>query len=230
MGDGWGGSGGIPQFIDTYDADDSRLEETWLGGPQFSSKGDPIEAPEGGQFTYINYMTSADAAKYNEGYRMVKYEIPIGFSINPDNDVPLFRYTDALMIKAECLLRKGQADAAAAIVTNIRQRAFKSNSAKATVTGAELMGNSVYKYGSYAAGVITNLDAGTIQYGRFLDELAWEFVGEHHRKQDLIRFGVYTTKRWLTHVPSPKGNNIIVFPIPKSQMETNGKLVQNPGY
>lgn len=226
----WGGSCGIPQFIDTYDEDDSRLKECWQGGLQVDASGSPL-MDGNKQFEYINYVTSVDAAEYNEGYRLVKYEIPKGQPWYPDNDVPFYRYADALMIKAECLLRKGQPEDAAVLVTQVRQRAFKGNPSKATVTGAQLQQGSTYPYGAYAAGVITELQGGSdIIYGRLLDELAWEFVGEHRRRQDLIRFGVFTTKKWLTHVPSPKGDNIIIFPIPQSQRETNVKLQQNPGY
>jgi starch-binding outer membrane protein, SusD/RagB family len=224
----WGGSCGIPQFINTYDPDDARLNDSWLGGPQVSASGDPI-MDGAKQFTYLNYMTSVDAAEYNEGYRFIKYEIPIGFTVNPDNDVPLFRYADALMIKAECLLRKGQGPEAAEIVTSLRERAFPNAPEKAVVTADELAGGSIYQYGEYENGAVTNLEGGDdIQYGRFLDELAWEFVGEHHRRQDLIRFGVYTTKSWLTH--KPNGDYRIIFPIPQPQRETNANLGQNEGY
>ncbi|RAW02276.1 RagB/SusD family nutrient uptake outer membrane protein [Pseudochryseolinea flava] len=227
----WGGSCGIPQFIDTYDEDDVRLKDCWLGGPQFSASGSPIMVG-GEQFEYINYMTSVDEAEYNEGFRFVKYEIPIGFTSGPDNDVPLFRYTDALMMKAECLLRTGGASGAteaAEIVTAVRQRAFPATPAKAIVSAEDLAEGSSYAYGKYEEGVVTDFEGGAdIEFGRLLDELAWEFVGEHHRKQDLIRFGVYTTKSWLTHVPN--GNHRVIFPIPQQQRETNLKLEQNDGY
>jgi len=229
----WGGSAAIPQFIDTYDAEDERLKDTWIGGPQLTSSGAPLLVDESdldSQLEYLNYFKNVDEAQNNDGYRFVRYEIGAGDIGTTSNDVPFYRLTDALMIKAECLLRAGQADAAATIVTQIRQRAFKNTDpAKATVTGAELMGGSNYQYGHYEDGAITNLEGGDdIQYGRFLDELAWEFVGEHHRKQDLIRFGVYTTKSWLSHTPN--GDYRSVFPIPQSQMETNSNLTQNPGY
>ena len=225
----WGGSAGIPQFIDTYDVDDQRLGDSWLGGPQYDRSGQAIMV-NGEQLDYTNYMTSVDAAEYNEGYRFIKYEIGAGEESSLSNDVPFYRYTDALMIKAECLLRTGNAEAAALIVSDIRARSFKNtNPTKATVTGAQLLGGSVYQYGSYENGVITTLEGGAdIQYGGFLDELAWEFVGEHHRKQDLIRFGVYTTKSWLTHVPN--GDFRRIFPIPESEMNTNSNLIQNSGY
>jgi hypothetical protein len=92
-----------------------------------------------------------------------------------------------------------------------------------------LAGGSAYKYGEYSYGKITKLEGGAdIKYGGMLDELAWEFVGEHHRKQDLIRFGVYTTKSWFSH--KPNGAFRTLFPIPQSQMNANKNLKQNPGY
>ena len=229
----WNGSGAIPQFIDTYDPDDSRLTDTWLGGPQVTSSGDPLildSGPgKGQQLNYVNYMSEVTSCLYNEGYRLVKYEIKSGEIGQTNNDVPLFRYTDALMIRAECLLRQGKADEAAAIVTQIRQRAFKSNPEKATVTGARLLGGSVYKYGTYSYGKITSYEGGEdIKYGGFLDELAWEFVGEHHRKQDLIRFDVYTKKSWFCK--TRKDDNMKIFPIPEEFMNKNQNLKQNPGY
>ncbi|SFD96741.1 RagB/SusD family nutrient uptake outer membrane protein [Flavobacterium phragmitis] len=227
----WNGTGGIPQFIDTYDPDDQRLKDCWLGGKQYTSKGDPIMV-DGKQFEYINYMTNVNGCEPNEGYRMVKYEIGTGDIAQTSNDVPFYRLADAMMIKAECLLRTGDANGAAAIVTQIRQRNFKNtNPAKATVTGAKLLGGSVYKYGTYEAGVITNLEGGAdIQYGGFLDELAWEFVGEAHRKQDLIRFGVYSTKSWFSNKANPQGAFRAILPIPQVQLERNSNLKQNPGY
>ena len=226
----WGGSGAIPQFIDTYDADDSRLKDCWLGGLQYTKSGAPLILEDKvTQLNYINYMSTVDGCEYNEGYRLVKYEIGSGTSVNSSNDVPFFRYGDALMIKAECLLRTGSADQAATIVSEVRARDFKANPAKAIVTGAKLLGGSVYKYGEYSNGTITKYEGGAdIQYGGFLDELAWEFVGEHHRKQDLIRFGVYTKKSWFSH--KPNGDYRAIFPIPQSQMDANHSLVQNPGY
>jgi len=229
----WNGSGAIPQFIDTYDPDDSRLKETWLGGLQVTSSGAPLildSGPgKGKQLEYVNYMSEVNSCLYNEGYRLAKYEIKSGEDGQTGNDVPLYRYTDALMIKAECLLRQGKADEAAAIVTQIRQRAFKNAPAKATVTGAKLAGGSVYKYGAYSYGKITNMEGGAdIKFGGFLDELGWEFVGEHHRKQDLIRFDVYTKKSWFCK--TKKDDRMKIFPIPEDFMNKNPNLKQNPGY
>ena len=70
--------------------------------------------------------------------------------------------------------------------------------------------------------------AANIQYGRFLDELGWEFVAEGHRRQQLIRFDVFTTKSWFNHAPN--GSHRIIFAIPQTRLNTNSKPSQNPGY
>lgn len=236
MSDAWGGSCGIPQFLDTYDPDDERLKVSWLAGVQFSSTGDTIKTDKKIPLVYTNYLTDIAATKMNEGYRFVKYQIRVGVQGNLGNDVPLFRYSDALMIKAECLLRTGKKDEAAVIVSDIRARAFKAKPSKAAVTGDDLLMDSKYNYGAYVYNVDTKTatvtksanDLVPIQYGRFLDELAWEFVGEHHRRQDLIRFGVFTQKSWYAH--KPNGDYRVIFPIPYDQRSSNSKLNQNPGY
>jgi hypothetical protein len=224
----WGGSAGIPQFIDTYDSLDSRLSDSWLAGPQYSSSGEAIMVDDE-QLNYVNYMTDVNNCMPMEGYRLVKYEITKGENAASGNDIPLFRYTDVLMIKAECLLRQGQGNEAATIVSQIRARAFKDNPERATVTAADLEDGSAYNYGIYANGVVTDPQGGDdINYGRFLDELGWEFVGEHRRKQDLIRFGVYNRKAWLSKSPSEEYRKI--FPIPQDFIDANPNLNQNPGY
>lgn len=221
----WGGNGAVPQFIDTYDRDDTRLKDTWIMGPQYDATTGELV------IDFVKQIDGIAFAGSNQGYRIGKYEIKIGARGGLSVDYPIVRYSDILMMKAECLLRTGQADAAADIVTQVRQRAFAStNPAKATVTGAQLMMGSVYKYGYWNKdGTITDFQGGDdIQYGRFLDELGWEFAAEGHRRQDLIRFGVYTTKKWFNHVSSAPYK--IIFPIPEQELAKNPNLKQNPGY
>ncbi len=229
----WNGSCAIPQFIDTYDLDDDRLN-VWIRGPQFSTSGDPLFNTidpdlRSVQLDYQNILGNIDSTREYQGYRNGKYEIKIG-SVGPlGNDVPFFRYADALLIKAECLLRTGKADEAAGYVTQVRQRAFPDNPEKVAVTGAELMQGSSYNYGVYDSGVIAIPEGGDdIEYGRLYDELAWEFFGEYHRRQDMIRFGTFTTKSWFSHVPN--GDHRKLYPIPQGALDANIKLTQNPGY
>lgn len=67
-----------------------------------------------------------------------------------------------------------------------------------------------------------------IQFGRFLDELGWEFNQEGRRRQDMIRFGIYTKKSFFAH--NPNGTNKTIYPILRGRLETNSNMVQNPGY
>ena len=220
----WGGNCAVPQFIDTYDPQDTRLKDTWIYGPQY-------DATTGAML--INFTKNVDGislAGSNQGYRIGKYEIKMGARGGLSTDYPLVRYADILMMKAESLLRKGDADAAALIVTEVRQRAFAStNPSKATVTGAQLLMGSSYKYGIWSNGMVTEYQGGDdIMYGRFLDELGWEFAAEGRRRQDIIRFGVFTTKKWFNHKSSADYKTI--FPIPESERAKNPNLKPNPGY
>jgi hypothetical protein len=132
-------------------------------------------------------------------------------------------------MKAESMLRSGDAAGAATIVTQVRQRCFKSNPSKATVTGAQLLGGSVYDYGLRDIRYTSTYEGGaSITYGRFLDELGWEFCQEGRRRQDMVRFGAYTTKSFLSHSPSASYRNL--FPLPRTEVEKNTNLKQNTGF
>jgi hypothetical protein len=239
----WGGSAANPQFIDSYDDDDTRLEDSWLMGPVYSA--------DNRGYTFVQHVpgissVSGDVVGFQHGFPVWKYEIYAGMTGSSDVDYPLLRYAEVLMMKAEALLRTGNAGAAAAIVTQVRQRAFRETvPAKATVTAGQLMGGSRYNYGWYhrdgtvratssATSAVVTDGGANIAMGGFLDELAWEFAVESHRRQQLIRFGVFTTKSWFNHTADVQrlgsANHLLLFPIPQSALDENSKLKQNPGY
>lgn len=269
---GYNGSNAIPQWIRTYDADDQRLNDTWAYGVQHYAvkNADGTYTPNAGDpipFTdddwsgtgYLNYninVHSVDApgAFQQEGARLHKYEIVAGNNkgTTPD-DFPIFRYADALMIKAECLLRLGRdKDTAAELVTEVRKRSFPNAVAKATRTVAQLEGPSVYAYGheeyngtpdadgnvkctDWSGFKSTNEGGSDIELGGLLDDLGWEFCAELHRRQDLRRFklkdgrNVWNGKSWFCK-DATSDTIYDVFAIPSSAMKTNSKLKQNPGY
>lgn len=219
----WGGNCAVPQFIDTYDPEDTRLQDTWIMGPQKNATTGEVV------IDYQKNVPSMAATESYHGFRIGKYAIKPGATGALDNDYPMFRYADVLMMKAESLLRTGFPDDAAELVTEVRERAFRdTNPAKATVTGPQLLQGSSYQYGYQAEdGSITDLQGGDdIQYGRFLDELGWEFAAEAHRRQDLIRFDVFTRKAWFNHQPSDPTK--ILFPIPEAELNKNPNLKPNP--
>lgn len=261
---GYNGSCAVPQFIDTYDPEDKRLPATWAMGTQHyavkngeddytPNAGDPIPFADDdwsgtGYLTYNQNVHSIDnpGAYQQEGYRIHKYEIPGGNNQGTTaTDIAMFRYTDVLMMKAECLLRLGRDEQTAAdLVTQVRQRAF-DNATKAKRTVADLKGGSKYAYGHNEYTSVGFNDWGThvttyeggedIELGGLLDDLGWEFVGELHRRQDMVRFrttsgvSVYTAKSYFCK----DGNQETyreAFPIPNDAMLANIKLVQNTGY
>ena len=228
----WGGVCAVPQFISTFDTLDSRYIDNYIKGYQYAANGDPIIASMGdwaGKHLFFrNYVAGVDKSDEVDGFRLGKFEIAMGASNRLSNDWPLFRYADVLMMKAECLLRTGHVDEAATIVTEVRARNFKSNPEKGVVTGDQLMSGSTYDYGLRNHLESTYEGGADIQYGRFLDELGWEFCQEARRRTDMVRFGVFTNKSWLSH--SPNGDYRALYPIPGTEIAKNTNLTQNPGY
>ena len=104
-------------------------------------------------------------------------------------------------MKAEALVRAGGDIAEATRLVNvIRKRAFDDPSKLKTIVTL----NDVY------------------QERRF--ELAWELSS----RQDMIRFGTF-----LNAIPNWKGvtsEQKLIYPIPRTAMDANPKLIQNPGY
>ena len=226
-----GGPKGVTQFINTYQPGDSRLADSWMMGQQFDANGDSLKGVydmAGKPLVFSKDLPNGRYTNEMEGYRMNKYEVPVGSNWSSSGDVPLFRYAEVLLMKAECMLRTNQSGAGA-LVTAVGQRAFKSDPTKAEVTDEQLKTNSSIVWGTVENYVIADQgDQTTIQFGRMFDEWNWEFAWEGYARRNMIRFGIYTKKSWLSH--TPQGDYRSVFPIPQSVITSNPKLVQNPNY
>lgn len=231
---------------------------TQVNGVWVPNSGDPIpfDADDWAGTGYLTYNIKVHSidnpgAFQQEGARLHKYEIVGGTDDGTTaNDVVIFRYADVLFIKAECLLRLGQEEQTAAdLITEVRKRSFSSTS-KATRTVEQLKGGSVYEYGhdEYTGtegsevtctdwgGYISTYEGGDdIILGGLLDDLGWEFCCELHRRQDLRRFqledgrSVWNGKSWFCK-DATSSTTYDWYAIPATAMQTNSKLVQNPGY
>ncbi len=223
---GSGSAVGVPQFISTYAPEDQRLANTWLMGPQYALDGRTAllgSYDKAGQhLTFINALPNGNFAGESEGYRQNKFDIQINARFDLSNDFPFFRYAQVLLMKSECLLRAGDADGAAQLVTEVRKRSFE-NEADARVTGAGLMADTRYQYGYIENyNIVDPGNTAAVPYGAFMDELGWEFAWEAQRRRDNIRFGTFTTKSWLSH--RPQGESRSVFMIPQVAVNANPKL------
>ncbi len=231
----WGGISMLPEFINTFDTDDKRYTDNFIYGPQYDSGGDVLYCTLENTDTQLDYTNTIEPLNETsgeaDGYRLGKFEIASGSSNILNNDFPLFRYADVLMMKAECLLRTGDADGAATIVNEVRSRNFDDYTDK-SVTGSDLEGESSYDYGVRDGEDSETHEGGDFAYGGFLDELGWEFNQEGRTRQDMIRFGVFATKSYWGFEGASDGSKDYtnIYPIPQTALDSNSKLSQNSGY
>jgi starch-binding outer membrane protein, SusD/RagB family len=188
------------------------VRTTNLGYNQFYSGSDPA-----GAYTYhlnitplgsgtrlgpTSYDVGKDELAWNTGYRNVKFMAdPVSTTRNQNNDVPVFRYSDILLMKAEAILRGGTptlGHTALSLVNMLRAQRTTSP-ALSSVTLDDV-------------------------YAERCRELSWECW---HRN-DMIRFGRYEDNWGLSK--TNKDTYRRLFPIPTSAIATNSKLAQNPGY
>jgi hypothetical protein len=126
-----------------------------------------------------------------------------------DTDFPMFRLADVYLMYAEAVLRGGGGSTTEALnyINMLRNRANST-----TITSGQL-----------------NLDF-------LIDERSRELYWEGHRRQDLIRFGLFTggNYNWTWKGGSQSGialpGHMSIFPIPANSMAANPNLIQNEGY
>lgn len=125
-------------------------------------------------------------------------------------DMPLFRLAEQYLNYIEADIRKnGTASATSIEYFNlVRQRAYQND-----------------------AGNVTSLTLPEI-----IKERGREFYWEGFRRTDLIRFNQFTTSDylwpWKGNVPNGTGVEPYrnIYPIPAPEIQSNGNLIQNPGY
>ncbi len=227
----WGGCCSTPEFAYSYDPDDLRYEKSWFEGQLYDNTGeytgkvgsplycDPWDSRNQGDLLchtkdipiLLNEQGVPDdipTTSEASGVRMQKYEIKKGCLNSLSNDFVLFRYADIYFMKAEALYWKNGGTATGEIcdlINEVRKRAFVNFTDDKKVTPA------------------------TLDNERFLLEYGWEFCTEGWRRQQLIRFGKFTTGTWFLH-DTPSEEYRKLFPVPRAEMLANPKLVQNPGY
>ncbi len=96
------------------------------------------------------------------GIRVIKYPIDYNNGDNANNDYVYYRYADVLLMKAEALLRKGDAAGALAIVNQVRTA--RNASAMASLDATALLaerGREFYWEGERRSDMI--------RFGKFLE-------------------------------------------------------------
>jgi hypothetical protein len=125
------------------------------------------------------------------------------------NDWAIYRLSWIYFAKAEALMRQNGGAAsqqAVDLVNAVKQRAF-----------------------SPADWPTAQSNAASFTLDSLLDERGREFIFEGWRREDMIRFGTFTTGSWWDHQPDGDPNKEL-FPIPFTTINNNKNLKQNPGY
>lgn len=144
------------------------------------------------------------------GYRSIKFymdtDVTAANERNQSNDVPVFRYADILLMKAEAILR-------GATATNGDTPASLLNQIRAYVGAPAFVGTPTLE--------------------DILDERACEFADESWRRNDLIRYGKFEDDWGFRGELYPQGLTEKfrrIFPIHIDVMNANTHWSQNPGY
>ena len=206
-GGGWNGWSIVEQTYNRFDAADIR-RSTILAGPQVDLlTGVPVNNRQGQRLVFTPVIADITSANEGEGARLYKFPLDPNRAGNASgNDFTLYRLAEMYLIKAEALNELGQTAAAISALNVVRARGFPGDASKLIPAG---------------------LSQAAVRQAVF-DERVFELTGEGKRRQDQIREGTYTSGVWFGKTATPAYK--AVLPIPQAQLNTNPKLVQNPGY
>jgi hypothetical protein len=171
----------------------------FLVGQQFDKDGAPLNDRGGNPLIFSKTFPGLTGNDEKSGIRVLKYHPSNGAFTNHEI---LFRYSDAVLMKAEAILRGG------------------------TATSGDTPDNLVDKLRTNQARNATSLTH-AVTLKDLLDERGRELYIEGWRRNDQIRFGTFTTVRQTMPNPDP---NTILYPIPTNAIASNPNLKQNPGY
>ena len=147
-----------------------------------------------------------DENAYRQGYHSIKFFTrgeDYNNGRNQSNDLPIFRYADILLMKAEAIVRGGGTGDAKALFNQIR---------------------------SYVTA--PTIDH-TPSLDEIYDERGREFLDENWRRNDMIRFGHFEDEYFPLYKSSPNAcfdKTHRIWPIHKDVLNTYPTWKQNPGY
>lgn len=160
--------------------------------------------PIDGKETNISDIRHGDQ---NSGWFVIKYPV---FSSEDGHkieaDYVIFRLAEIYYNLAEIKLKKGDKVAAEKLLNKVRMKNYPIGS------------KSLYPE-----------DGSVICNQEMVDEWGREFIGEGLRRQILSRYGMYTKGSWWDKNPDID-DHYQWLPLPRTALQTNKNLKQNPGY
>ncbi|RHJ88938.1 RagB/SusD family nutrient uptake outer membrane protein [Parabacteroides bouchesdurhonensis] len=145
----------------------------------------------------------------NTGYRLIKFPwLPQSKDLFQMNSIPEIRLAEIYYSLAECKYRAGDKSGAARLLDAVRKRYFSA---------------ADWPRFSYEQNLSKLTD------DEFVDELGREFLGERHRRIDLVRWNRFSEGSWWDK--QPDATNQDIFPIPYRALNANPLLEQTtPGF
>lgn len=208
------------------------------------------DSSDGRSFTHIDFGCRQNKYQVNPAVPKMNHW---------GNDVSWFRLAEAYYTAAECILRGAASSygkTAAEYVNAVRSRSVATpltdEDLKSTVSRVQygllsygdINADDIKNYGVFhnwddnnrAAELIASQvaqpsgrDNDPILLAGMYDEWGYEFALEGLRRQQMIRFGTFSTRNWFNHEADGDDTKAI-FPISKSDQMDNENLAQNPGY
>jgi hypothetical protein len=157
----------------------------------------------GGRWAEGSHVTTGEE---NTGVRLLKFPwLPMSENLFQFNSAPEIRLAEIYYSLAECKYRAGDKAGAAKLMDAVRKRNFPDD--------------------KWAAQSYEN-NLAVLTDDEFVDDLGREFIGERHRRTDLVRWDRFGEAWW----DKPKDSeDKTVFPIPNQAINANPELQSN-GY
>ncbi|MBT1710970.1 RagB/SusD family nutrient uptake outer membrane protein [Fulvivirgaceae bacterium PWU5] len=158
----------------------------------------------------LRSFVNADGATVNlaaqtDNCRSLKYFDPATVGNNSGNDVPVIRYADILLTRAEAMNElDGPSQDALDLINEVRTRAGLDDITLAEAVDKETLRNFI------------------------LRERGWEFVSEAKRREDLLRHDKFILSAQGRGAAATDKHKL--FPFPQSERDSNPISGQNPGY
>lgn len=188
----------------------ARQDRVW---DSFYNSFDPSDKRLGLFVTeYIDNTGKKISLLNKDNIRAFKYTPDVNAVSNAHgNDIPVIRYADILLARAEALNElDGPTQESLDLFQQVRNRAGLTRP----------FGVSDFTKESLRE--------------RILQERAWEFYGEDLRREDLIRNGSFISRARerlaARGITTKIDDHFLVFPIPQPEIDANPLCKQNPGY
>lgn len=156
--------------------------------------------------SYVNTSNVTVDLSTGDNARSFKYWDNATVGNNSGTDVPVIRYADILLSRAEALNElNGPTAEALGLLNQIRTRAGVAGLSLTDVASKDNFRDAI------------------------LRERGWEFVSEGKRREDMVRQGKLISNAVARGVTNAKDYRVL-FPIPQSELDANKLCTQNAGY